>query len=100
MDAGTSVVTVIEAGELRAVFSAVAGGAGALAINTETITMAVVGTGAFSTVLPRVPLVTVAGAVHTAPSVVAVFRADEFRAVEASPGFVAHAVSVFTVAAA
>lgn len=81
VEAGTSAVTVVEAGELRAVFSSVAGGASTLPINTETVTIAVVGTGALSTVLPCESIITVAGTIHTTPAVVAVFRTDEFGAV-------------------
>lgn len=99
VEARSSLVTVVEACEVRAVFAAEAGDADALAIYAETIAVAVVGTGAFSAVLPGVAFVAVAGAVLAASAVVAVFGADEFRAVEAGPGFVAHAVSVVAAAA-
>lgn len=100
VEARASAVTVVEAGEVRAVFSAEAGNADTLAIYTETVAMAVVWTGAFPTVLPGVSLVAVAGAIHTASTVEAVFGADEFRAVEAGPGFITQTVSVVTAAAA
>jgi len=62
--------------------------------------MAAVRTGMLPAVLPAEALITVAGAVHTASAVVAVFGADEFRAVEAGPRFIAHTVSIITATAA
>ena len=100
VEARSSVVTVVEAYNSRAVLSIEAGSAHAFAIYTVTITLAVVGTGVLSTVLPGEPLIAVAGAIHAASTVIAVFEADEFRAVRASPGFITNAVSVFTAAAA
>lgn len=62
--------------------------------------MAIAGTDAFTTVFPSVSLVAVAGAIDAASLVVAVFWADEFRAVRAGPGFITHTRLIFAAAAA
>lgn len=100
IEAGSSAVTVVQAGEHRAVLPTVACTAEAFPINTEAVALAVVGTCALTAVLPGVALITVAGSIHTAPVVIAVFGTDQLRAVSTGPRIVTHTVPITALAAA
>jgi hypothetical protein len=100
VEADTSIVAVTGAGELGAVLSSVASAADTLAVHTETISQAVTWARFLPTVLPGESFLAVAGSIDAAAAVVAVVRADEFRAVVARPGLFTHTLPVHTLSMA